>query len=180
MLDYKYSQQRGSLQEAAQSPTLTTIDFNAIPRNVIELVPASVAQHECVIPLRSEGEVLVLATDRPRDIGLRDKLTFLVNRKIILTFAPREQIVAAIDRYYGNVECLADDYEECAESEIAAAKHRRKSTESIASLLCEPARYLGKSLVEFKQGMHGGDMDQLIEGAPGEDTTQGIGDSGMF
>src|SRR5262245_30340965 len=163
MLDYKYSQQRGSLQEAAQSPTLTTIDFNAILRNVIELVPASVAHNECVIPLRSEGEVLVLATDRPRDIGLRDKLTFLVNRKIVLLFAPREQVRAAVDRYYGTTSYLAEDFEECANEEIAELHELNCAVD-----LCEtePRRNI---VAQFGKAMHGVAMSPPVIGAPGED-----------
>lgn len=181
MVDYKYSQQRGSLQEAAQTPTHTPLDFSAIPGALLELVPASVAQHECVIPLRSEGETLVFATDRPHDIGLRDKLTFLVNRKIILVFAPREQVRAAVDRYYATASYYAD-LDECADEELAAAAAEPKR-KRMGPLFGAPiSRWLGKSVTEFNKGMHGPsiDMDKLIEGAPGEDTTQAIGDSGMF
>jgi hypothetical protein len=178
MLDYRYSKQRGSVQEAAQSPAAwhAPIDFKSIPRELISLVPASVAHTECVIPYRSEGEIVYLASDNPQDIGLRDKLTFLINRRIVLTFAPRREIRPALERYYG-LWANSDDELVAYDGKEIAAPLGTVHAASVAS----PKRTLLGLLGEFRQGMQGGDMDCLREKASkGEDTTPLIGDSGMF
>ena len=58
-------------------------------RSVLELIPESVCRQNVVIPLRQEGEVLVVAAADPNDIMLADKLSFIVNKKVRLVALPR-------------------------------------------------------------------------------------------
>jgi type II secretion system (T2SS) protein E len=182
MIDYKYSQQRGSVQESAQTFE-PRVNLDAIPSGVIELVPASVAQTHLVIPISISHELATLAAEQPNDIKLVDKLTFLLNRKIKLVYAPRHEIVAALERYYPSIAaCDEEEYEMCLE-EASGARPGWARRKSIASLLMDPSGYLGKSVVEFKKGMHGepgAAQSPLVEAGKGEDTTQAIGVSGMF
>jgi hypothetical protein len=126
-------------------------------------------------------ELVTLASEHPRDIKLIDKLTFLLNRKILLVFAPRHDIEAALERYYGVWAKSEVDLEECADEEIAATKRKGPAWSSITDMLSVDGigRYLGKSVTEFKKGMHG-ETESSSATALGEDTTQAIGDTGMF
>jgi type IV pilus assembly protein PilB len=72
-----------------------------IPPSVIELVPESVARENAVLPLaEGDGRLTVILSD-PWDIETVDKLRFILNKQIDLSLAPREAILEAINRYYG-------------------------------------------------------------------------------
>ncbi|NLE38388.1 MAG: Flp pilus assembly complex ATPase component TadA, partial [Pirellulaceae bacterium] len=72
-----------------------------IPPSVVELVPESVARENFILPLaESSGELQVIVSD-PDDLELLEKLRFLLNKRIEIALAPREDILAAVNRYYG-------------------------------------------------------------------------------
>ena len=72
-----------------------------IPPSVVELVPESVARENAILPLaESSGELQVIVSD-PNDFELLEKLRFLLNKRIEIALAPREDILAAVNRYYG-------------------------------------------------------------------------------
>ena len=72
-----------------------------IPPSVVELVPESVARENVAIPLaESEGTLTVIVSD-PMDYDTFDKLRFILNRQIEIALAPREAILEAINRHYG-------------------------------------------------------------------------------
>ena len=82
------------------------VDLNdiRIPDHVIQLVPESVARENNVIPIdEAEDSIKVLVTD-PFDIETIEKLRFILNRKVETALGSQEQIVEAINRYYGQVE----------------------------------------------------------------------------
>lgn len=72
-----------------------------IPQNVIELVGESIARENGVIPIRLEDESLVVAFHDPMALDVLDKLRFIVNRDVKIVVAPKEQIIEAIGRHYG-------------------------------------------------------------------------------
>ncbi len=72
-----------------------------IPPSVVELVPESVARENAILPLaEEEGELTVLVSD-PLDFEAFEKLRFILNRQIEIALAPRESILEAINRHYG-------------------------------------------------------------------------------
>ncbi|MCU0959420.1 MAG: GspE/PulE family protein [Pirellulaceae bacterium] len=75
-----------------------------IPEDVIELVPESVARENAALPLAREDDSLKVAVSDPFDIETIEKLRFILNRKVETALAPREAILEAINRYYGQVE----------------------------------------------------------------------------
>jgi type IV pilus assembly protein PilB len=75
-----------------------------IPDEVIELVPESVARENAALPLAQEDDSLKVAVSDPFDIETIEKLRFILNRKVETALAPREAILEAINRYYGQVE----------------------------------------------------------------------------
>ena len=87
----------------AEQNGLPYINVNevTIPPSVIELVPESVARENAVLPLsEGDGQLTVIISD-PWDIDTVDKLRFILNKQIDLALAPREAILEAINRYYG-------------------------------------------------------------------------------
>src|SRR3989304_8859257 len=72
-----------------------------IPPSVVELVPESVARENAVIPLsEGDGKLTVIISD-PDDYETIEKLRFILNRPIETALAPRDAIMEAINRYYG-------------------------------------------------------------------------------
>ena len=76
----------------------------AIPENLIEIVPESVARENVILPFREEeGRLRVLMSD-PSDVETLENLRFILNRDISIALAPRTQIVDTINRVYGQIE----------------------------------------------------------------------------
>jgi type IV pilus assembly protein PilB len=80
-----------------------------IPQSVVEMVPESVARENRVMPLAAEGNILQIVTSEPDNYDVQQKLTFILNKDIQLVLADREQIVAAINRHYGQTETESVD-----------------------------------------------------------------------
>ncbi len=105
-----------------------------IPEEVIELVPESVARENAALPLSVEDGSLKVAVSDPFDIETIEKLRFILNRKVETALAPRESILEAINRYYGQVEGesadsmlqeftdTAIDFTETEDSQISASE----------------------------------------------------------
>jgi type IV pilus assembly protein PilB len=75
-----------------------------IPQSVIELVPESVARENSILPLAEEDDCLKVIVSNPYDIDTIEKLRFILNRRVEIALAPRENIQEAINRYYGQTE----------------------------------------------------------------------------
>ena len=85
---------------------LATIE---IPSAIIGLVPESVARENIVLPLRMEGESLIVAINDPMKFEVIDKLRFILNREINCEVAPNNAILTAINRHYGQSETESVD-----------------------------------------------------------------------
>lgn len=72
-----------------------------IPPSVVELVPESVARENAVLPLSESDGKLTVIISNPNDIETIDKLRFILNCQIDIALAPRESILEAINRHYG-------------------------------------------------------------------------------
>jgi len=75
-----------------------------IPESVIELVPESVARENYILPIAEEEGALTVAMSDPNDLDTTEKLRFILNRKVEIALAPRDTILEAINKYYGQVE----------------------------------------------------------------------------
>ena len=183
---------RGAVHLADEdSPPVTGLDP---PRWVLELVPASVARENLVLPLLLDGETLTVATTDPGNLLLADKLSFLLNKKVKLVHAPRALIFDAINRHYGQTETESVDSMLCEFTDTAvswdAAPPDRGSwgEEGMA-----PARMLalrtGAPRIQASHRTRASyaDASALLgagpvrsPAAPGEDTTPDYGRSGMW
>jgi hypothetical protein len=99
---------------AAHAVAFMDLSEVRVPPSVLELVPESVARECEVLPLGLARGVLTVAVANPADLEILQKLQFILNLGIARVVAPREQIIEAINRHYGDTE-----------------------TESVDSMLCE-------------------------------------------
>jgi type IV pilus assembly protein PilB len=80
-----------------------------IPAAVVELMPESVARENMVLPLSQDNGTLKIIMSDPSDFDTVTKLQFILNKDIHAVLAPREQIVEAINRHYGQTETESVD-----------------------------------------------------------------------
>jgi type IV pilus assembly protein PilB len=87
----------------AEQHGLDYVNLNevTVPPTVVELVPESVARENAILPLAEEDGMLRVAASDPDDYDTIEKLRFILNRRIETALAPRDAILEAINRYYG-------------------------------------------------------------------------------
>ena len=90
----------------AQKHGLDFVNLNevVIPPSIVELVPESVARENAVLPLAEQDGTLKVIMSDPNDYDTREKLRFILNRNIEIALAPRESILEAINKHYGQVD----------------------------------------------------------------------------
>jgi type IV pilus assembly protein PilB len=106
-----YATNEQVMSAVAEHSGMQFIDLNEIniPPAVVELVPESVARENVVLPLAQEGPVLKIVMSDATDVATMEKLQFILNKQITPVLAPREQIVEAINRHYGQSETESVD-----------------------------------------------------------------------
>jgi type IV pilus assembly protein PilB len=108
-LDYATNEQ--VMSAVAEFHGMQFIDLTevTIPPAVVELVPESVARENVILPLAQDGGVLKIIMSDPSDFDTLTKLQFILNKDLQPVLAPREQIVEAINRHYGQTETESVD-----------------------------------------------------------------------
>jgi type IV pilus assembly protein PilB len=101
-----YSSGERVTQAMAEFHGLEYIDLDnvRIPERVIELVPETIARENATLPLSEDDDTLKVLLSNPLDIETIEKLRFILNRKVQVALAPRENILEAINRYYGQID----------------------------------------------------------------------------
>jgi hypothetical protein len=99
------------LRACAESRGLAFLDLTGltVPPAIIELVPESVARENLAFPVSLADGVLTVAVGDPTDFDTLQKLQFLLNRDVRPVLVPREQIIEAINRHYGQTETESVD-----------------------------------------------------------------------
>ncbi|MHC2070740.1 GspE/PulE family protein [Bremerella sp. T1] len=94
------------MRAVAEEHGLEFVDLEEvrIPMSAVELVPESVARENVVMPMAEDDGALKVIISDPLDLETIDKLRFILNRKVEIALAPRENILESINRYYGQQE----------------------------------------------------------------------------
>ncbi len=79
---------------------------------ILKLLPHGVAKRCCVIPLHCQGTKLVAVMAEPQNLSIIDELRFMTGMDIVPRLSFRNEIDAAVDKWYG----------QAAEAEAAAAE----------------------------------------------------------
>ena len=106
-----YATQEDIMNAIAEHSGLKSVNLTdmTIPPAIIELVPESVARENVVIPLSQDEGMLQIVMSDPSDFETVTKLQFILNKDIQPVLAPKEQIIAAINRHYGQTETESVD-----------------------------------------------------------------------
>jgi type IV pilus assembly protein PilB len=89
--------------------TFVSLQDVTIPPSVVEQVPESVARENVVFPMALENGALKICVSDPGDFDTLQKLQFILNKDIQPLLAPKEQIIEAINRHYGQSETESVD-----------------------------------------------------------------------
>jgi type IV pilus assembly protein PilB len=144
-LGYVEEARIGSAKAKAFGFKFVDLEHLEIPSSVIELVPESVARENIVIPVTMENEKLIVANANPMNLEVLDKLRFILNRDIEMAMAPKEAILAAINRHYGqseteSVDSMLMEFTETAidftETELSEAESQQEDEGSPIIKLC--------------------------------------------
>lgn len=111
LLKLEYATMEQIMTAIAEFHGLQFIDLTevTIPAAVVELVPESVARENIVLPLAQDNGALKIIMSDPSDFDTVQKLQFILNKDIQPVLAPREQIIEAINRHYGQTETESVD-----------------------------------------------------------------------
>ena len=111
LVKLNYATAQEVMSAIAEFHGLQFIDLTevTIPQSVVELVPESVARENFVLPMAQENGALKIIMSDPSDFDTVQKLQFILNKDIQPVLAPREQIVEAINRHYGQTETESVD-----------------------------------------------------------------------
>ena len=97
-----------AIAEQSGLKSVSLVDIT-IPPAIIEMVPESVARENVIIPHAQEDGMLQIVMSDPSDYETVTKLQFILNKEIQPVLAPKEQIIEAINRHYGQTETESVD-----------------------------------------------------------------------
>ncbi|MCA9049017.1 MAG: hypothetical protein KDA89_09845, partial [Planctomycetaceae bacterium] len=182
----------GVLQPVKRLPAEPVADLltRRIPPDVISLVPASVARENLVVPISADAETIVFAAVDSDNIGIADKLRFLLAKNVRLLPAPAYDVRKAVEKLYGHAEAcdgmvceftetaidfdsedLEDDFCDDAESIRRTNAHVRDRAFRRSDLLHDAGPTSPGGPVEFKRG---------YRQSPRRNSVHYSGRSGMF
>ena len=69
--------------------------------DVLEKLPETMAREKGVLPIRMDGDRLVVASSNPLDYSIAEGLQFLIDREVEMVMGPKAAIATAITRLYG-------------------------------------------------------------------------------
>ena len=90
-----------ALRQLLGFPCVQAEELEAIPRSVIDLIGAELAEKYKVVPVAVTGRKLTLAMADPRDIQAIDEISFRTGHIIIPVLALEVRLYFALERYYG-------------------------------------------------------------------------------
>jgi type IV pilus assembly protein PilB len=75
-----------------------------VDSEILKLIPRSIAQRCCALPVQAQGTKLVVAMAEPQNLRVVDELRFSTGMNIVPHLAFRSEIEAAIEKWYGQIE----------------------------------------------------------------------------
>jgi len=88
-----------ALEEISGIPYLD-LETTPVDPELLERLPREIAERHCVIPVMRHGAKIKVAMSRPQDLTVVDELRFRLGAELEPALAFREEIVAAIAKYY--------------------------------------------------------------------------------
>ncbi|MDD5645155.1 MAG: type II secretion system ATPase GspE [bacterium] len=101
-----------------------------IPKDIIKLIPPETAKKYKIIPIKRKGDTITVALSEPTDADIFDNLSFILKCNIEGVVATKEEILAALDKYYGVTEETVDKMiAELSEGDITFLDEKTRNVE---------------------------------------------------
>ncbi|MBU1006393.1 MAG: type II secretion system ATPase GspE [Candidatus Omnitrophica bacterium] len=136
LVDHGYVKEEDLLDAVANFLSMEVADLSklSVERDAINKISASTAKFYNIVPVRIQGDAVVVAVADPLNMKLLDDLRFVTGFNIKIVIAKSVDIKKAIDRYYGEEE------------------------ESLGDVIDEAEKISGKAIIKGQ-----GDVDKLKE-----------------
>ncbi len=124
LLKMKLIEEESLMQALARQLSVPYVRLSEleIPSDVVERMPAKLATHYQVMPIRNLNGVLQIAVNDPLNIHLQDDLRLMLRSEVELAVASRKEIADGIKKYYGigadTMEGLLDKAQENEEVQV--------------------------------------------------------------
>lgn len=82
-------------------PAARVEDLRGVDDEILDLVPAKLANRGLVVPFGATRTELKVATLQVRNLALLDELSFAANRRVVPHIASEVRIFEALEKYYG-------------------------------------------------------------------------------
>jgi type IV pilus assembly protein PilB len=108
-----------------------------IPRDVLSIIPTSIATSSMIVPVSKKGKKLIVAMANPLEQYVIDDLRFITQLDVDIVVAPESEVRGALDKYYiNNVDSnLADEKDIDAFLEIIEDERGLDDVEDIQNLI---------------------------------------------
>lgn len=105
-----------------------------IPKELLNRVPSSIAKAYKIVPVRMEGNILVVAMGDPMNVQILDDLRFMLDCEVKGLRSNEEEVNDAIEKFYGvQAESIEDLLKEV-EATVTSGKEEDKGITDLAAL----------------------------------------------
>ncbi|HEY0829115.1 MAG TPA: ATPase, T2SS/T4P/T4SS family [Bacilli bacterium] len=101
-----------------------------IEQKVINIIPQRLAEQHSVLPIRTEGNKLVLAMADPLDYFAIDELRMTTGLRIDPVIASKDELLRAIKRYYGLQDTINQISQELQSKEVEETRTQMEDEDS--------------------------------------------------
>lgn len=130
---------RSALAEFYGVPEHIPVENETIPQNVLEYIPLEAAKNYGIVPLKIENDTLLVGTNDPEDLRLREVLSFVSTKHGIpykfayLLKEDLDKLLQAYDSLTGEVDQALVSLESELDQEIAERKNEAEEIQALAS-----------------------------------------------
>ena len=128
-------------------PNVEASRLEAVPQDVLAIVPRELAEQHLVVPVEVDKKSLLLAMADPTDLGMIDDLGFQTGYTILPAVAPELLITFALERHYGIVrKCRYLRLSGIVDQEFEVVHETSELEEAAPKVAEAPADYEGEIL----------------------------------
>ncbi|MDD5454489.1 MAG: ATPase, T2SS/T4P/T4SS family, partial [Candidatus Ratteibacteria bacterium] len=105
-----------------------------IPKDLLDRVPSSIAKAYKIIPVRMEGNTLVVAMGDPMNIQILDDLRFMLDCEVKGLRSNEEEVNASIEKFYGVQAGSIEDLLKEVEATVTSGREEEREIADLAAL----------------------------------------------
>jgi len=105
-----------------------------VPKDLLERVPSSVAKAYKIVPVRMEGNTLIVAMGNPMNVQILDDLRFMLDCEVKGLRSNEKDVNEAIEKFYGEQTESVEDLLKEVEAMAVSGKEEEKEVTDLAAL----------------------------------------------